>query len=962
MLYTFNPQKKQHKNNQTILIFRKRISTLFLCAMTFGIIIGNSNTASATCYEQCCGPDGCSVTCVTFFDRCTPCSVIPPVNIGCAILKIDYSTLANNGCAKALISTSENRTFTFYDDNYHLTPSCPPPAGDFDVNNPLEIELPDGGYGEYTICTQLQPNAGMECHNIGASFLPCCDLEVDCAGLVGGMAECIDEIEDRTNSIGIIDACGSTSISFVDEFHPTSNFCNLAIVNRKYTITDDNGTPSDPSDDKTEVCRDRWEIGPPDAPTIICPAGMPVECFADIVVNADDAVVTTSCNLGTTVEVSDPLQDGPSDCPGTTYTYTYTVTDDCGRTASCDQIFTIENDPPTIMCPAGMPVECFADIVVNADNAVVTASCSLGTTVEVSDPVQDGPSDCPGTTYTYTYTVTDDCGRTASCDQVFTIQNDAPMITYCPEDRTVECWQDIEAEPQIVEYTASCNLEVTVSSSRIFAPYGFDNCPGTLYYIDYEIEDACGRTDDCRQYFRIENEAPRVFPSSNFIIACRAEIEGRVSLDDCQIEASCDLEIIHSEIMGPIEEEDVPDCQNGKLINYIYSATDECGRMTCVVQTFLIRHDGLAFYPSPEDLTIPCGEEIPEIYAGYNGCGSVPITTVDDTTRIDATNSYLIERTISAEDVCGNSISASYQITLEDCIYLCTETEDFWGNKFAYNADSSMTSAEILANLISTDDPITLGVEGRSLTVASKQCVCQILPGHYNEVPSAFPENTGDVVIGFAGMDCTIAPIPQEELGMIRNGLAAQTLTLMLNLRWTSLLNDILVSEICIEVSDEVLNALGGNGTVADLSRLANQALGGNYTHSHSELMDAIRAVNEHFEGCNVKECIDPASQAGDRNNEEESSLLFVENQLELVPNPADEQVNVFFNVSGASKAQLRIFSTTGTIVYTKEMSIDNSKQTHEVDIADLPMGYYVVSIITDNNEMLSKKLLKIKR
>ena len=91
------------------------------------------------------------------------------------------------------------------------------------------------------------------------------------------------------------------------------------------------------------------------------------------------------------LSVSFATLNGDFNCPGSTYTYTYTATDPCGRTAQCMQTFTIADNPePTITCPADQTVECSADIMVSADNATVTAACTLSSDVRISGPVVAG--------------------------------------------------------------------------------------------------------------------------------------------------------------------------------------------------------------------------------------------------------------------------------------------------------------------------------------------------------------------------------------------------------------------------------------------------------------------------------------------------------------------------------------------------------------------------------------------
>jgi len=231
------------------------------------------------------------------------------------------------------------------------------------------------------------------------------------------------------------------------------------------------------------------------------------------------------------VTVSGPLIIGEPECPGTTYTYTYTVEDVCDRTLSCEQTFTIANDPPTITCPADETVACSTDISVDASNATFTTSCELGADVNLSGPVLNGEPDCPGTTYTYTYTIEDACGRMASCEQVFTILVDASNAVF----------------------TAGCELGANVSLSGP-AINGTPDCPGTTYTYTYTVEDACGITASCEQIFTIENAAPTITCPADEVVACAADIIPGTA----DFQTSCELES-SVEVTGPIIVGE-PDC------------------------------------------------------------------------------------------------------------------------------------------------------------------------------------------------------------------------------------------------------------------------------------------------------------------------------------------------------------------------------------------------------------------
>ena len=339
-----------------------------------------------------------------------------------------------------------------------------------------------------------------------------------------------------------------------------------------------------------------------DPPAISCPAGTTVFCSADIMTDAADAVFTTSCDVEGEVSISEPVVDGEPDCPGTTYTYTYTIEDICGRTGSCEQVFTITNSPPIISCPLDAVIECSADIVVDPSSVFFSTSCDVEGMVNVSEPVIDGEPDCPGTTYTYTYTAEDICGRTLSCDQTFTIENDAPTIS-CPADETVVCSGDISVDVANVIFKTSCDLEANVSVGDPVID-GEPDCPGTTYTYTYTVEDACGRTASCEQVFTIENESPTISCSANIIVACSADIIPDTS--DVMFLTNCDLGA-NINVEGPVivGESDCP----GTTYTYTYTVEDLCGRTVACERIFTIENNP-PMISCGADTIISCASDI----------------------------------------------------------------------------------------------------------------------------------------------------------------------------------------------------------------------------------------------------------------------------------------------------------------------------------------------------------------
>ncbi len=451
--------------------------------------------------------------------------------------------------------------------------TCTAATGAFDINNP----------------PSLVPISISSCDQITSLDCPlCCVLDVTCPPTDLGTISCNDAIPAAATDEASFEAlggniadnpgpCGNLVITAVDVFDPPTDICNGRTMTRTYTIADDNSSFE---------CTQTLMITPPAGPTIVCPADQTVSCFADILVSADNATVTTDCSLGTTTTVSDPVQVGPDDCPGTTYAYTYTTTDDCGRTASCTQTFTIDNAGPIIECIANGTVECEDDIQVSEADVTVTSACNLGFNINISGPVVYGQAGCVTALYEYTYTVIDACGRMASCTRFITIDNDPPTIS-CPAGQTVECSDDIMVNVNNATVTTSCDygFNLTLSGPVI---NGAADCPGTTYTYTYRVQDECGRAATCEQIFTIGNNAgPTITCPANQTIECLAQVN--VNPAYAVVTTSCgqdyDVMVSEPEINGAI------DCP-GTTYSYKYTVIDACGRTASCERVFTVANDG----------------------------------------------------------------------------------------------------------------------------------------------------------------------------------------------------------------------------------------------------------------------------------------------------------------------------------------------------------------------------------
>ncbi len=257
-----------------------------------------------------------------------------------------------------------------------------------------------------------------------------------------------------------------------------------------------------------EVIANRvFTIGNNAPPTIVAPPDMTVSCdfFANL--NPDYAEVTTGCTLGYSTTVSGPTTTGSANCPGATYTYTYTVTDDCGRSASDTRKFTIVNDGPTFLNCPDVPLQLNCEDegweqVIQAWLASVQAESSCSAALNVTNnynPNTQGLCINNGTKIVRWF-ATDACGRTSVCEgMVIVADTEAPVFVSAPEDELVVCnfitqdkldaWVDAHGYAEVEDCWDNVNWSTFPNNPTI-------NCEGnpgpTSLTVTFVATDGCG--------------------------------------------------------------------------------------------------------------------------------------------------------------------------------------------------------------------------------------------------------------------------------------------------------------------------------------------------------------------------------------------------------------------------------------------------------------------------------------
>ncbi|MEM7572917.1 MAG: HYR domain-containing protein, partial [Bacteroidota bacterium] len=348
-----------------------------------------------------------------------------------------------------------------------------------------------------------------------------CDLVVDCSNIVDTEIACRADLPAVDFDLPIVtDSCGDVIRSALTII-PGNSACpeDTVFITRTYFLQDQEGN--------MDQCMQTFTTISNNGPTITCPDDDFIDCDAGApVVSADNATAVFECSSfgaspSNSVTVSAPVVDGTPGEVGTTYTYTYTATDGCGRSASCEQVITVQDTvPPTIECITEVP-ELYLDEMglFELDDfsafATVSDNCGLDTMYLSRSVVSC--VDATGENLTVTAMAIDNGGNLSSCDFEVMVLDTLPPVLVCPDDieqgnDSGECGAVVEFETPIaldncaLDMMASLNIGSSNQDNEegvmfdVSVPAGAD--PVQLTRIRVDIESP-GQDYDIQVFFKM---------------------------------------------------------------------------------------------------------------------------------------------------------------------------------------------------------------------------------------------------------------------------------------------------------------------------------------------------------------------------------------------------------------------------------------------------------------------------
>ena len=325
----------------------------------------------------------------------------------------------------------------------------------------------------------------------------------------------------------------------------------------------------------------------------------------------------------------------------------WTVTDNCDNSVEAEQIITVKDEiAPSIDAAAqDMTIECagefsnneaLANWLVNLGGAAASDNCDGDVMWSMSPAAPALSDDCGNTgSVTVTFTATDMCGNASSTTATFTVEDTtAPVITAEAADETIECG----------DYSYDIQVEEIIQVEQEIEVLEGDSIITETILVDSTI---------------LVTETITVTDAEEF--AAWLENRGGATGD---IDACGD--VTWSSI--PANPALSDGCGETGAVTVTWVLTDECGLTDSTTATFTIEDTTLPeFTMVPAGYTAECSDAHPlEMAQATDICGVVDITVDADTAYADCSSNYVVTRTFTATDACGNHANAEQVIVIQD--------------------------------------------------------------------------------------------------------------------------------------------------------------------------------------------------------------------------------------------------------------------------------------------------------
>ena len=449
--------------------------------------------------------------------------------------------------------------------------------------------------------------------------------------------ECAEEMP--MDDAAAVDNCGEITIEVSSEITQGDAAGNYTIT-RTFTVTDDAGNSSS----ATQIVTVQDTTAPE---FVYTPADALVECTDAWPTEVPEIV--DACGSFVLELTTDTLAGLCGDL--VVVKRTYLATDDAGNASAFIQTLTqIDTQGPVFDVVDEVDLSCSQNLSA-VPIPTATDLCSEVTTLIWNDVEYSGGCTLPISALLRTYTAIDACGNVSQAEQVINlVDSQAPTWTFLPEDVTLECTDVYELLPAVAtDNCAEPEVTWTVDTLGVVSNGVYD------LVFDFIAVDDCDNIAEHQHVVHVtDTTAPDwvTFPEDH-TMTCEGELDDSMptALDACS--DSVTLVLVSQEWTEG-------ECEGSGQWVRTFSATDWNGNIQESSQMILVVDETPpAFTSIPEDATLECDEDLPNVLAtAVDNCSAVTVTFDDNIEFGEGLGNFVVSRMFTATDACGNTTSA----------------------------------------------------------------------------------------------------------------------------------------------------------------------------------------------------------------------------------------------------------------------------------------------------------------
>ncbi len=425
-------------------------------------------------------------------------------------------------------------------------------------------------------------------------------------------------------------------------------------LRRQWTVTDNCGNASTTVQNITvrDLTPPQFTFVPPNA-TVNC-VSVPAPGAPTATDNCDGNVLIT---YGGQTRIN-------GSCPNNyTLQRQWTATDNCGNATTALQIIQVIDDtePVFIFVPDDLTVNC--NNIPAVETALAADNCTANVLTIFNGETRTNGTCADNYTLRRLWTAADECGNSRTAEQIITVRDIvSPAFSFVPANVTVAC-QSIPS-PGSPSATDNCDADVSITylgEQRING-----NCTDNYTLLrTWTAADNCGNSVTATQLITVRDQEAPVFsfvPQNTTVECDDIPAPGTpIATDNC---TSVPGILFNSEIRinGP--------CPNNFTLIRQWTAIDNCGNLKTATQTLTVMDTTPpALNAVPPNITVSC-EAIPApgLPAATDNCSTNILINYNGENRTNGTcpNNYLLQRTWTISDECGNIAIAEQFISVQD--------------------------------------------------------------------------------------------------------------------------------------------------------------------------------------------------------------------------------------------------------------------------------------------------------